>query len=166
MDMEKIYEAYFADVYFYVRRLSGSEQIAEEITSETFFRALRSAAGFRGACDIRVWLCQIAKNCYFSYCKKAGRTVSLDAAALEAVADPAAPPDEAICRKLEAERLRRRVHALPDPYREVLMWRMFAELSFRQIGAIFHRSGNWACVTCHRAIRMLKNGLEGECHET
>lgn len=70
MDIEKIYEAYFADVYFYVRRLSGSEHIAEEITSETFFRALRSAAGFRGACDIRVWLCQIAKNCYFFLLQK------------------------------------------------------------------------------------------------
>ena len=63
MELEEIYKAYFQDVYRYIRRLSGSGQIAEEITSETFLKAVRAASGFRGECDFRVWLCQIAKNC-------------------------------------------------------------------------------------------------------
>ena len=64
-DFEQIYKDYFRDVFLYVRRLSGGdERLAEDITSEAFFRALRRIDSFRGDCDIRVWLCQIAKNCY------------------------------------------------------------------------------------------------------
>ena len=63
-EFEKIYRTYFNDVFLYIRRLSNNEQIAEEITSETFYKAMRSIDSFRGDCDIRVWLCQIAKNSY------------------------------------------------------------------------------------------------------
>lgn len=66
-DFEQIYKDYFRDVFLYVRRLSGGdERLAEDITSEAFFRALRRIDSFRGDCDIRVWLCQIAKNCYYT----------------------------------------------------------------------------------------------------
>ena len=58
MEFEQVYDLYFQDVYRYIRRLSGSEHVAEEITSETFFKALHSIGKFRGQCDIRVWLCQ------------------------------------------------------------------------------------------------------------
>ena len=78
MEFEKIYTTYFRDVFLYIRRLSNDEHIAEEITSETFFKAMNSIDSFRGDCDIRVWLCQIAKNCYYSYLKKAGRTDSIE----------------------------------------------------------------------------------------
>lgn len=69
MEFEGIYRTYFKAVYLYVLRLSGDEHIAEEITSEAFFKAIRSVDGFRGECEIRVWLCQIAKNTYYSYLK-------------------------------------------------------------------------------------------------
>ena len=64
MEFEQVYGLYFRDVYRYILKLSGSEHVAEEITSDTFFKALRSIGKFRGSCDMRVWLCQIAKNCY------------------------------------------------------------------------------------------------------
>ncbi|MCI6039309.1 MAG: RNA polymerase sigma factor [Clostridiales bacterium] len=64
MEFEQVYDLYFRDVYRYILKLSGSEHVAEEIPSDTFFKALRSIGKFRGSCDMRVWLCQIAKNCY------------------------------------------------------------------------------------------------------
>ena len=64
MEFEQVYDLYFRDVYRYILKLSGSEHVAEEITSDTFFKALRSIGKFRSSCDMRVWLCQIAKNCY------------------------------------------------------------------------------------------------------
>ena len=64
MEFEQVYDLYFRDVYRYILKLSGSEHVAEEITSDIFFKALRSIGKFRGSCDMRVWLCQIAKNCY------------------------------------------------------------------------------------------------------
>ena len=65
-EFEEIYRTYFGDVYRYIRRLSGSESIADEVTSDTFFKAMRAIGGFKGNCDIRVWLCQkIRQNRYF-----------------------------------------------------------------------------------------------------
>ena len=69
-EFEKIYRRYFSDVFLFLKKLSKDEGLAEEITSETFFKAMRSIDAFRGDTDIRVWLCQIAKNCYFSHLKK------------------------------------------------------------------------------------------------
>ena len=166
MEFEEIYNAYFKDVYFYIRRLSGSEQIAEEITSETFFKAMHAAPKFRGACDFRVWLCQIAKNCYFSYCKKNSKTVSTDEINLQNMADPNALIEEKVGRQEKVEQIRSKLHTLPEVYKEVFMWRVFADLNFKQIGAIFNKSDNWACVTYHRARKMLKSRLEEDDDET
>ena len=78
-DFEKVYKEYFRDVYLYAKHLSGGdEQLAEDITSETFFRALRAAGSFRGECSVRAWLCRIAKNCLFSYCKKSSQEFAAD----------------------------------------------------------------------------------------
>ena len=78
MEFEQIYSTYFKSVYHYIRMLSGDEHLAEEITSETFFKAMKSIGDFRGECDMRVWLCQIAKNAYYSYLKKNNRITSVD----------------------------------------------------------------------------------------
>lgn len=160
MDFEKIYDTYFNDVYLYIRKLSGNDSVAEEITSETFFKAMSSIENFRGECDLRVWLCQIAKNSYFSYLKKNGRTTSLDNAELQELADPDALIAEEVAKREDIQQAQKAVHTLPEPYREVFMWRVFAELSFKQIGELFHKTDNWACVTYHRARKMIKSRLE------
>ena len=162
MEFEQIYTTYFGDVYRYIRKLSHSEQIAEEITSETFFKAMSSAEHFRGDCDIRVWLCQIAKNCYYSYLKKAGRTESIDHVVLE---EQGASFEERLFWNDTAMQIQKILHMLPEPYKEVFMWRVYAEFSFQQIGQIFGKSENWACVTYHRARKMIQNRLEEIEHE-
>lgn len=161
MDFEKIYDTYFDDVYLYVRRLSGNEHIADEIASETFFKAMSSIKNFRGECDIRVWLCQIAKNSYFSYLKKNGKTIGFDDVKLQDLADPnALLPRKIPNEKEDIWQAQKAVHTLPELYREVFMWRVFADLSFKQIGELFHKTDNWACVTYHRARKMIKSRLE------
>lgn len=159
-EFEQIYRTYFEDVYLYIRRLSGSEAIAEEIASEAFFKAMRSIGGFRGDCDIRVWLCQIAKNCYYTYLKKARYTESIDDAKLPESAPGESTTEEQCIRRDEAAWIKRILHAVPEPYKEVFMWRVYAELSFREIGQIFGKSENWACVTYHRAKKMIQSRLE------
>ena len=160
MEFEKIYSTYFNDVFRYIRRLSGNEHIAEEITADTFFKAMHSIDSFRGGCDIRVWLCQIAKNSYLSYLKKIGRIDNIEDAELLNIADPDETIEEKFVRHDEAIRVQKVLHDIPDPYKEVFMWRVFAELSFKQIGQIFNKSENWACVTYHRARNKIKERLE------
>ncbi len=162
-DFEKIYETYFSDVFLYIRRLSGSEHIAEEITSETFFKALRSIDKFRGDCDIRVWLCQIAKNSYYTYLKKRKRTKSLDEVELGGALDNSTAED--IAKREEVREIHKILHTMKEPYKEVFTWRVFAELSFKEIGQIFHKTENWACVTYHRARAMIRQKMEENDHE-
>ncbi len=162
-EFERVYRAYFDDVYRYILGLSGDAQAAEEITSETFFRAMRAIDRFRGDCDIRVWLCQIAKRCYYTSCK--GKTVPMDEEKLAQCPSREHTPEERCMRLEEAAQIRAALHHVPEPYREVFMWRVFAELRFKQIGELFGKSENWACVTYHRARRMIQSRLEESADE-
>lgn len=159
---EEIYHRYFNDVYRYIVRLSGNEHVAEEITSETFFKALKSVNKFRGECDMRVWLCQIAKNCYLSYMKKQRYTSDIEDAILAEIPDNSEGVENAIISQDDALRIKRILHEIPDPYKEVFLWRTFAELSFKQIAQIFSKNENWACVTYHRARKMIIERMENE----
>lgn len=133
-NFEEVYAVYFDDVYRYLLSLSGSESVAEELTSETFFRAMDALDRFRGECSVRVWLCQIAEERH----------------------------EEELEDHSEAARIQELLHALREPYKEVFMWRVYGEKSFRDIGALFGKTENWACVTYHRAKRMIREGLEDD----
>ena len=160
MEFEQIYNTYFKSVYRYIRKLSGDEHIAEEITSETFLKAMKSIGDFRGECDMRVWICQIAKNTYYSYLKKSNRITSVDETELQSIVDPNALIEEQIGIQDETQQIRKILHTMPDPYKEVFMWRVFGELSFKEIGNLYNKTDNWACVTYHRARNMIQSRLE------
>ena len=68
--IEQIYCAYFTDVYRYCLKLTCDASKAEELTSDAFFKAMQKLDGFRGDCELRVWLCEIAKNLWISECRK------------------------------------------------------------------------------------------------
>ena len=106
-DFEQLYDTYFNDVYLYILRLSGNEHIAEEITSDTFFKAMKSINSFRGDSDVRVWLCQIAKNCYYSYIKRNNRTEQVDEAELQEIPDLASSVADEYARREEIEQIQR-----------------------------------------------------------
>ena len=160
MEFEQIYSTYFESVYRYIWKLSGDEHIAEEITSETFLKAMKSIEDFRGDCDMRVWICQIAKNTYYSYMKKSHRMVSVDEIEIQSITDSNAFIEEQIGIQEEIRQIRKILHMMSDPYKEVFMWRVFGEMSFKEIGTLHGKTGNWACVTYHRARKMIQDRLE------
>ena len=139
MKAKLFYTAWLSAYYTAFKKL---DFIAEEITADTFFKALRSIDSFRGECDIRVWLCTIARNCYFSYLKKQGRRENMEDVDALNVPGTAESIEEQLVRREDAMRIQRVLHEIPEPYREVFMWRVYAELSFKQIGQIFNKSEN------------------------
>lgn len=159
-EFEEIYRTYFNDVYRYLLRLSGDQHVAEELTSQTFFKAMQGIQTFRGDCEVRVWLCQIGKNCYLTYVKGQTRTQQLDEAQLLELPEEGDSPEQLCERRDQAMCIRKVLHQLPDPYKEVFLWRVFAELSFKEIGQMFGKTHNWACVTYHRAKAMVRQRLE------
>ena len=153
-DFEEIYRAYFADVYRYILALSRDAQTAEEVTQETFVRALTAIDGFRGECQIRVWLCQIARNQYLSLCRERRKFAE----------EPGETGDrgieEGFADRETARHLHVLLHSLPEPYKEVFSLRTFGELPFAQIGELFGKTESWARVTYFRARQKLKEALE------
>ena len=129
-EFERLYIEYFGDVFRYLRGLTASDDLAEELTSETFFKAMKSVKDFRGDCDVRVWLCEIAKNSYFSLIKKRRRLTELNEAELI--------PDRRDIAKITEDRdtafrLHKCLHGLPEPYREVFTLRVFRQHKFMHI---------------------------------
>ena len=154
-DFEAVYQRYFADVYKYILALSGDEHMAEEVTQETFFKALTAIDTFRGDCQLRVWLCQIARNQYLTLCRERKRS-----------GRPAEEPgdggiEDRFADREDARRLHILLHQLPEPYKEVFSLWTFGELPFSRIGELFGKTESWARVTYFRARRKLKEAYDG-----
>lgn len=154
---EQIYLRYFRDVFLFARGLTGDDHLAEDITSDTFFKALQAIDGFRGDCDIRVWLCQIARNSYFSLLKKRKREIPLPEPDIPA---DSAAMEERLMDRDSALRLRDILDGLGEPYRQVFSLRVFGELPYARIGNLWGKSANWACVTFHRAREKIRQRME------
>ncbi|WP_256310716.1 RNA polymerase sigma factor [Tissierella carlieri] len=155
-EFEEIYSEYFKDVYRYVLCLSKNESIAEDITQETFFKALKNIDSFKGNCKMSVWLCQIAKNSYFSYLKKKQNNFE----SIEDIADVFDSGFEQILADDESVfEIHKILHNLEEPYKEVFTLRFFGDLSFSKIAELFGKTESWARVTYHRARIKLKEKL-------
>lgn len=159
-EFESIYNEYFKDVYLFLLGISGDEQIAEEITEETFFKALKAIHRFRGECDIRVWLCQIAKNEFYMYLRRIKQYDVADFSELEIEEKFFVNIEQQLIDSEMSLKIHKVLHELPEPYKEVFQLRVFGELSFDKIGEIFGKSANWACVTFHRARQKIQKELE------
>ncbi len=153
-EFEEVYRLYFQDVYKYALALTRDEHTAEEITQETFFKALRSIDQFDGRCKVYVWLCQIAKNTYFTQYQRESKGAQLS---------PEPKDSSSLEEQLEiretAFAIHKVLHELPEPFKEVFSLRAFGELSFKQIGTLFGKTESWARVTYHRAKIKIKEEL-------
>ena len=154
---EKLYETYYMQVYSFVMTLAGNRDTAEEITQETFFRAMTSKHSFRGESKPLSWLCAIAKNLYTD---EKRRDIRQGGEIPEEQPDDDAGPMECTEDKEQIFQIHMALHDLEEPYKEVFELRVFGELSFRQIGMIFRKTESWARVTFHRARLKLKERLE------
>lgn len=158
MDFDYIYQFYFKDVFLYLRGLSANEDIAEEITQETFVKALTSIHKFDGSKDIRAWLFTIARNTYYSYCRRqkiyAYEEMTDDAAAVQV------DFTEQFVDEESAFLIHQFLHSMEEPYKEVFNLRVFGELPFEKIGRIFGKSSGWARVTFYRAKKRILEYME------
>ncbi len=152
-ELETIYNDYFKDVYLFLYSLSKDKFVAEDLTSETFLKAMNSIHQFKGNCDIKVWLFQIAKNSYFSYLRNNKKIVALDSVP---ETQDSMDIERIVHSHEESKKVHKILHKLSEPYKEVFSLRIFGELSFKEIGHLFGKTNNWACVTFHRAKDKIK----------
>lgn len=124
-----------------------NQSSAEEITQNTFFKAMTAKTQFKGNSSELTWLCGIAKHLAIDECRKNTKLSELD----ERVSASTADIEKAAEDKDTALQIHLILHELQEPYKEVFQLRVFGELSFSQIGMIFRKTENWARVTYHRA---------------
>ena len=152
-DMEKYYKENGRKVFLYLMTLCGDADTAEELTQETFYRALRSVKNYKGESSVYTWLCSIARNAWLEELRKrrkgSGEEIS------ELMEDNSPRPDEAAESADGRLRLLKKIHSLPETEKEMILLRASQELSFREIGEIFGKTENWARVTYYRAKQKL-----------
>ena len=160
-DLDRIYQDNFIKVYRYILSISGDPHLAEDITQETFFKAMQKLNSFRGDCSLTTWLCRIARNNYLNHKNRQTRSQNYL---------KQHPPEDASSESIEQELIRKEqafeliaaMQKLDDPYKEVFSLRAFSALSFKEIGKMFGKNDSWARVTYHRAKLKVKEELKDE----
>lgn len=158
--MDEIYKQYAKTVYRFLLARTHDADLAEELTQETFFQAIRSIGKYDYSCNINTWLCAIAKTKYLEYVRKhPGYADILKADDLLPVT---LTVEEEYFQNLEQTELLQKVHFLPEPFREIMYLRIFGTLSFEMIGKIMGKSENWARVNFYRGKERLRKELNDE----
>lgn len=130
-----------------LRRLGCPAQDVEDVIQDAFVKALLHMEDYRGDCQLSVWLCQIAKNTWFSLLRRQKRSLPLPEVE-EAVWD------QVWCEWAEL------MDALPEPHRTVFRARALEGRGYREIGRAWGRSESWARVTFYRARQRMRKMLE------
>lgn len=159
-EFDEIYRLYAVSVYRYILQLCENEQLATDILQDTMLKVFTDIGKYRGDCALKTWLCVIARNLYYDHLKKAeNRNLPLhetwnlsDGSDLE----------QRMEDKSQAMQIHALLHRLEEPYKEVFTLRVFAELSFREVGEVFGQSETWARVSFFRARKKLITMLEHE----
>lgn len=158
MDFEDIYRNYFQDVYLFLRSISANATMAEEIAQEVFAKALKAIDSFDGQKDIRAWLFTIARNTYYSYCRR--QKICASDPLPEDVPTGQVAFDDKLIDTENAWLIHRFLHQMDEPYKEVFTLRIFGELPFAKIAALFGKTPNWARVTFYRAKKQIIDYME------
>ena len=158
MNIEELYRTYFDIVYRYIRSVSQDGSLAEEVTQETFFKALKKADQFRGDCDVRVWLCQIAKHIWYQELDRRRRKKT-EPLQENGTGDGL---ENDYCRKEQTMEVMKAVHILEESGKEVFLLRITGGFSFKEIGEICGRNENWARVTFYRAKQRIMKEVGGD----
>lgn len=156
--MEEIYQHYAKTVYHFLLARTGSDDLAEELTQETFYQAIRSIDRYDESCKPSTWLCSIAKNVLLTYRRKHPVTDDFEDSEAQVLQEEST--ENTVISQISNIDLLKMLHGLAEPYREVMYLRALGGLSFKEIGEVHGKSENWARVTFYRAKEKLRKDVE------
>lgn len=153
-DIKQVYEQYSNTVYKYLLYLSNKEDVAEDLTQETFAIAVKEINKFKGDCKISVWLCQIAKHLWYKELKKAKPNLNLEE--IENETEDLVNVEDIILDKEDKLNFFKNIQKLDEKSRDIIYLRMVGNLDFNEIGEIIGKTPNWARVKFYRAKQKIK----------
>ena len=159
IDMDSVYREYEKLVYRFLYSHTHDAEWSQELMQETFLRAVNSISRYDGTCKLSVWLCQIAKHILYQELRKKKQIETVEL--VDCLTDDSAPNGETSILKQESKiELYREIHLLPEREREVVLYRITGELSFREIGEILGKSENWSRTVFYRAQQKIREELK------
>ena len=159
MDFEKIYRIYFEDIYRFLLSLCKNKDIAQDITSETFLKVINNANKIEKLTNIKSYIFSIAKNTYINYYKKNKIMIATDD--IEKFDCGIESFEESLLEDESVKILKDAIEKLDEPYKSITKLRL-NDLSFKEIGKIYGKTSNWACVCYYRAKERLKDIMEDD----
>ncbi|EEI85323.1 RNA polymerase sigma factor [Anaerococcus lactolyticus] len=156
MDIEKIYRIYFDDLYRFLLYLCKNKEVAQDICSGSFIKAMKNIERIDDD-KVKSYLFQIGKNTYYNYYKKNKRILLTEN--IEDFDLALGSFEKDILEKESLSILEKAIDKLENPYKDVVRLRL-NDLSFKEIGEIYKKNQNWACVIYHRAKEQLKKLME------
>ena len=159
-DLARQYAILSQIVYRYLLKLCQNPDIAEELTQETFYRAIKHINKFRGECELATWLCQIAKYAWYKYCKKAKSQTYTAFNELDyQIPDPAPGVEEQCLEKMTIDQFYASVAQLNHELQQIIYLRLMG-FSFQEIGDKCGITEHNARIRYFRGMKKLrKNGL-------
>ena len=160
--LDKLYEAYASNVFGYLLHLSGDQALADELTGETFYRAMLSLDGFRGDASLKTWLLRIARNLYLRQNKRAKGHTSLEALQEQGVVFPTrqAGPETAVLHHEQHRALHNALQQLSEQDRTLLLLVTREEMPQREVAHLLDISVSAVKVRLFRARQRLATLLE------
>ncbi|MDE5697461.1 MAG: sigma-70 family RNA polymerase sigma factor [Lachnospiraceae bacterium] len=159
VDMDTVYQEYAELVYRFLYAHTHDADWSQELMQETFLRAVDSISRYDGSCKLSVWLCQIAKHILWQELRRKKRMDTVELT--EEFPDTSGTDGEtSVIRRESTQALYHAIHLLPEMEKEVVLYRMTGELSFRQIGEILGKSENWSRTVFYRAKQKIRKELE------
>ena len=153
-NIEEIYNQYFEVVYKYLFCLTHDNFISEELTQETFYRAIKSLDTFKGDCKIQVWLCQIAKHLWCDELKRRKRFKNIDDEENNLIS--LEDTEIMVIANENRRTLYENIKKLDDKTKKVMLLRINGNLSFKEIGEILGKTETWSRVTFYRGKQKLR----------
>jgi len=156
MNLDEVHQKYAELVYKFLLSLCNDRNLAEELTQETFYQAVKSSARFDGSCKVSTWLCQIAKHLWYQEIERSKRHKA--SALHENLVSNQLSMEEKLFLNTEKMQIFQEVHVLDPVAKEVFLLRITGAFSFREIGELFQKNENWARVTFYRAKQKIMKG--------
>lgn len=155
--MEEIYKQNVQIVYHYLLALCKDENLAEDLTQETFLRAFQALERFDGSCKLSTWLCQIGKHLLYQTWEKRKREIPLDweNETLLTNEHTSMNVEHTVFAKVELCDVLDDLQELPPAMRKVVCLRAISDLSYKEIGNMLGKSENWARINFYRGKEML-----------
>jgi len=158
---DDLYMQYYARVLAYLRFRVGSSEVAEDLVSQVFERALTHLADLQSPGAVGAWLFRIARNCASDYFRR-----QRPAASLDTLVDSSHPrecsPEETLVAQEERMNLLSQLNRLSEREREVIGLKFVACLQNREIARVLNMPEGTVGSLLHRTLARLRDALHEE----